>query len=218
MPLARKRKSAQKISNFTRVYLMRHPEVVGHYEGKFWGHSDVSLSRYGKAQMKAMAQRMGQEKLAAVYCSNLQRTRQVAEAIGRLQRPRLKPQADPAFRELNLGIWEGLTYQDISERYPDQLAARARDLANFAIEGGESLAQLSQRVLPAFWSMVEQNRGKEVCLVAHAGVNRVILVEIMGAPLENVFRLDQEYGCLNIIDIFEDGIPLIKLLNQAIEV
>jgi len=218
MPLARKRKSAQKISDFTRVYLMRHPEVVGYYEGRFWGHSDVSLSRYGKEQMKAMAQRMGREKLAAVYCSDLMRTRQVAEAIGRVQRPRLKPHSDPSFRELNLGIWEGLTYQEIAARYPDQLAARARDLANFAIEGGESLAQLSQRVLPAFWEMVEQNRGKEVCLVAHAGVNRVILVEIMGAPLDNVFRLEQEYGCLNIIDIFEDSVPVIKLVNQSIEV
>lgn len=197
----------------TRIFLWRHPEVQGFREGRFFGHHDVGLSKDGREQVRAMARRMTAEKLSAVYCSDLQRTRLAAEAIGRVQRPRRKPEPVAALRELNLGVWEGLTYKDIAERYPADLAARYQDLAGFRIAQGESLSDLAERVVPAFMRMVEENKGGRVCVVAHAGVNRVILAKLMGAPLDRVFRLGQDYACLNVIDVFEDGLPLIQHLN-----
>jgi broad specificity phosphatase PhoE len=199
--------------NTTRIFLWRHPEVQGFKEGKFFGHQDVGLSKDGREQLRAMAKRMTVERLTAVYCSDLQRTRLAAEAIGRLQRPRRKPEALEALRELNLGVWEGLTYNDISKHYPADLAARYQDLAGFRIAEGESLCDLAERVVPAFMHMVGENKGGRVCVVAHAGVNRVILAKLMGAPLDRVFRLGQDYACLNVIDVFEDGLPLIQHLN-----
>jgi alpha-ribazole phosphatase/probable phosphoglycerate mutase len=197
----------------TRIFLWRHPEVQGYKEGRFFGHHDVALSKDGREQVRNMARRMSTEKLTAVYCSDLQRTRLAAEAIARLQRPRRKPEPLPALRELNLGVWEGLTYKDISERYPADLAARYQDLAGFRIAQGESLSDLAERVVPAFMDMVGANKGGRVCVVAHAGVNRVILSKLMGAPLDRVFRLGQDFACLNVIDVFEDGLPLIQHLN-----
>ncbi|MBU1155057.1 MAG: histidine phosphatase family protein, partial [Proteobacteria bacterium] len=58
------------------------------------------------------------------------------------------------------------------------------------------------------------NQGREVCVIGHAGVNRVLLAKLLGMPMDRVFRLDQEYACLNLIDVFEDGIPLVRTLNQ----
>jgi broad specificity phosphatase PhoE len=197
----------------TRIFLWRHPEVQGYKEGRFFGHQDIGLSKDGREQVRAMAKRMTAERLTAVYCSDLQRTRVAAEAIGRLQRPRRKPEPLPALRELNLGIWEGMTYNDIAARYPQDLAARYQDLAGFRIAEGESLLDLAERVVPAFMNMVADNKGGRVCVVAHAGVNRVIMAKLMGAPLDRVFRLGQDYACLNIIDVFEDGLPLIQNLN-----
>ena len=187
--------------------------MQGFREGKFFGHQDVGLSKEGREQVRAMAKRMTAEKLSAIYCSDLQRTSLAAEAIGRLQKPRKKPERLAALRELNLGVWEGLTYKEISTRYPRELDARYRDMAGFRISGGESLNDMAERVVPAFLEVVGANKGGRVCVVAHAGVNRIILAKLMGAPLDRIFRLGQDYASLNIIDVFEDGLPLIQHIN-----
>ena len=204
--------------SYTRIYLWRHPEATGQMEGQFWGSTDVSLSKRGKLQMQAVVRRMSVVKLKAIYSSDLQRTRSVADAVGRVQKPRRKSDALTALRELNLGEWEGLTYQDVESKYPGALTARGSDLVNYKIPGGESLQDLADRVMPAFQQIVGDNKGGEICIVAHAGVNRVILTKIMGAPLDRVFRLEQEYASLNLIDVYEDGIPLIKGVNLPAEV
>jgi len=76
---------------------------------------------------------------------------------------------------------------------------------------------MAARVLPAFSELVASHPGERVCLITHAGVIRVILTEIMGAPLDHIFRLDQEYAALNIVDVFEDGLPLIRMINQTFD-
>ncbi len=199
---------------YTRIFLWRHPEVQGARDGRYFGHTDVPLTRQGKAQLKAVLKRMSYEKISAIYSSDLQRSRMMADAIGRNNNPRRKVEVLESLRELNLGQWEGLSFQDIARRYPQELAARQADLANFRIPGGESLEELAQRLVPAFQQMVADNQGGIICVVAHAGVNRVILAKMLGAPLERVFRLEQEYACLNLIDVYEDGIPVIKRVNE----
>ncbi|MGD9124253.1 MAG: histidine phosphatase family protein [Desulfarculaceae bacterium] len=200
--------------SFTRIFLFRHPEVKGFSEGKFWGQTDVGLTDRGKAQLESIAQRMAREKLTAVYCSDLKRTRQVAEAVGRTQNPLLKPRVEKRLREMSLGVWEGLTFKEIDQRHPGELKARQKDLANYCIEQGESVNGLAQRVMPAFEEIAARHSGERICLVSHAGVNRVILSQLVGAPLDMLFRLDQDFACLNLIDIFEDEMPLIRRLNQ----
>ncbi len=185
-------------------------------DGRFWGHTDVRLTRLGKQQLKTVAKRMSREKLTAIYSSDLLRTQMVAEAVGRKQSPRRKVEPLPALRELNLGVWEGLTYREIAERYPKELQARQDDLPGFRILQGESLNDVAERVMPAFQEIVAANQGGVVCVVAHAGVNRIILTRLLGAPLDRIFRLEQQYACLNLIDIYEDGTPVIKRINQIV--
>ncbi|MFH1059898.1 MAG: histidine phosphatase family protein [Pseudomonadota bacterium] len=201
---------------YTRIYLWRHPEVMGVGDGLFYGHTDIGLSRQGKSQAKKVVKRMSQEKLGGVYASDLSRARVVAEAVARKQSPRRKVQTMPELRELNLGQWEGLNYKQIADRYPVELKARYADLANFRIAGGESLIDLAERVIPAFLQIVGEHEGESVCVVGHAGVNRVILAKLMGVPLDRVFRLEQEYACLNVIDVYSDGTPVIKRLNAPV--
>jgi alpha-ribazole phosphatase/probable phosphoglycerate mutase len=198
---------------FTRIYLWRHPEVLGSEDGKFWGQTDVALTKHGKDQQKAVAKYMAQRKLSSIYCSDLQRTQLVADSIARAFKPRKQVTALPQLRELCLGQWEGMTYQEIDKKYPGALTQRAEDLAGYRIEGGESLHDLAERVMPAFQGIVAENEGGRICIVAHAGVNRVILTKVMGAPLDRIFRLDQAYAALNVIDVFEDGLPLIRNIN-----
>lgn len=207
----------RQVSQVTRLYLWRHPEVRGFEAGKFFGHTDVAMTRKGQLQAKAMAKYMSAFRLSNIYCSDLDRSRLTADVIARHQGRRLKPKSQRELRELNLGIWEGLSFADIATRYPKELEDRFADLTNYRVPKGESLSDLALRAVPVVDDLVAANEGLEICLVGHGGLNRVILADLLGMPLDRIFRLEQTYGCLNIIDVFEDGVPVVQLLNQPLD-
>jgi alpha-ribazole phosphatase/probable phosphoglycerate mutase len=194
----------------TRLYLVRHGQVADGHTHRYHGNNDIDLSPEGVRQLEEVAACLKPVALAAVYASDLKRSLHGAEVICRGRH--LTPQAVPEFREIHFGIWEGLSFEEIAHRYPADLKARLQDLANFRIPGGESLRDVRARALPRLENILAEHRGQACLLVAHAGVNRIILCEALGLPLENLFRLHQDYGCLNIIDYYPD-FTLVRLLN-----
>lgn len=197
----------------TRLYLIRHGRVADGHTDRYHGHNDVDLSPEGLRQYERLAAHLKEVPLSAVYSSDLRRTIIGAEmlAAGR----NLTPLPCPEFRELCFGVWEGLTLAEIQEQYPEELAARFRDLAGYRIPRGESLSDVRARVIPKLKELLARHRGESLALVAHAGVNRVILCDALNLPLEHIFRLDQAYGCLNIIDYFPD-FSLVRLVNGGV--
>jgi alpha-ribazole phosphatase/probable phosphoglycerate mutase len=197
----------------TRLYLVRHGQVADGHTDRYHGNNDIGLSDAGLEQYRHLAAQLRDAPLAGIYSSDLSRTRIGAAmlAAGR----DLSPRACPEFREVHFGLWEGLTFGEISERYPEELQARFTDLANFRIPGGESLLDVRDRALPKLREILEAHPGQALALVAHAGVNRIILAEALGLPLAHLFRLDQRYGCLNVIDYFPD-LPVVRLINGGV--
>jgi alpha-ribazole phosphatase len=197
----------------TRLYLVRHGQVADGHTHRYHGHNDIGLSPAGERQLERLAVQLENEALAAVYASDLTRAWQGAEIICRGRD--LEPQALAEFREVNFGVWEGLSFAEIAARYPEELEARFRDLPNFRIPGGESLLDVRARALPVLKGLIQQHENQSFLVVAHAGINRVILSEALGLPLDHLFRLDQHYGCLNIVDYFPD-IAVIRLINGGV--
>ena len=195
----------------TRLFLIRHGQVIGHHEYRYNGHFDVDITDTGVSQMNRISELLAHERISAVYSSDLQRSVKGARIIG--ERLSIKPVKVRALRELHLGRWEGLTREEASARFPEEAAFSFRDLATSRVKGGENLLDLMGRVLPSLFEIIERHRGGRVCVVAHGGVNRVILSDAMGLPIENFFRIEQDYGCLNVIDYFGDGVKVVKLLN-----
>lgn len=195
----------------TRIHLLRHGQVEGHGETRYNGQRDVALTDLGREQSLFFAQSLSDKDLRAVYCSDLQRCRTGAEAIAAFHG--LQPTEVLALRELNIGKWEGLTWKEIQRRWPEEWQGRLDDLVHFQVPDGESLQQLASRVRPVVAKIVSRHRGEEIAVVAHGGVNRVILLDAIGAPLERLFHLEQDYGCRNIIDYFDDGYVTVRLLN-----
>lgn len=195
----------------TRLYLIRHGQVVGHDEYRYNGHSDVDITAIGVEQMSALASYLATEPIKAVYSSDLQRAVKGGRMIGRMLG--LDPVMRTALREIHLGRWEGLTRQEAAQMFPEEADFSFKDLATGRVKGGENLIDLRARVIPALNAIIDGHRGESVCVLAHGGVNRVILTEAMGLPIENFFRIEQDYGCLNVIDYFEDGTPVVKLVN-----
>ena len=196
----------------TRLYLVRHGALVTSDEWRYVGHRDVELSDTGRAQISALARRLKVVPLNALYCSDLVRTvesaRLLSAACG------LEPVACPEFREINIGHWEGLTLADILERFQEEFNARTRDIASFRIKGGESFSDVRARALPRLERLLREYAGGTVLLVAHGGLNRVVLCEALGLDLNSVVRLEQSYACLNIIDYFDDC-PVVQLMNET---
>jgi len=197
----------------TRLYLVRHGQVADGQTHRYHGHNDIGLSPQGEKQLQDLAAQLKPIPLAGVYASDLFRAFEGAKIISRGRN--LKPQAVPEFREVNFGVWEGLSFEEIATHYPKELEGRFQDLANFCIPGGESLMDVRRRALPRLDELLQQHAGQTIAVVAHAGINRVILSEALGLPLDNLFRLDQNYGCLNIIDYFPD-LPVVRLINGGV--
>ena len=195
----------------TRIHLIRHGEVVGAGTPRYNGHADVGLTERGVAQYHLMKERLAGIPIAACYSSDLTRCVVGARILG--EHFGVKPVLERNLRELNIGIWEGMTWEEIISRYPDQWQARLNDLVNYRVPEGENLIDMNERAMPVIRRIVERHRGEDVLVVAHGGMNRVILLNAIGAPLSSLFNIEQTYACLNIIDYYEDGKTVVMLLN-----
>ena len=195
----------------TRMYLIRHGEVEGAGTARYNGHADVSLTERGRDQYAGMLERLSGEKITACYTSDLVRCAWGAELLG--AHFGTEPVREPNLRELDIGIWEGMTWAELMERYPEEWQTRLADIVNYRVPGGENLLDLQERIMPVIRGIVERHRGEEVLVVAHGGANRVVLLDAIGAPLSSLFNIEQNYCCLNIIDYYEDGKTVVKLLN-----
>jgi alpha-ribazole phosphatase len=197
----------------TRLYLVRHGQVADGHTDRYHGHNDIGLSANGVRQFEKLAAQLAPVPLAGIYASDLTRARTGAEIISRGRE--IAPQIIPELREISFGVWEGLNFTEIAARYPEELQARFRDLTTFRIPGGESLTDVRTRALPRLTDLIRRHHQEAFLIVAHAGINRVILSDALGLSLEYLFRLDQTYGCLNIIDYFPD-LAVVRLLNGGV--
>lgn len=195
----------------TTVYLMRHGEVANGGEKRYNGHIDVDITQKGVEQMHRLAGLLDGKSLSAVYSSDLIRSRKGAEIISRRVGISYTPLR--ALRERSVGKWEGLTVEEIKTRYPEEYAVWRADLLNYRPPDGECLLDLKHRILPVYKGLVDSHQGKEIGMLLHGGVNRVILAEAFGMDLMNLFRIDQSFGAMNIIDYYEDGMAVVRLLN-----
>jgi len=194
----------------TRLYLARHGETTASAEYRYIGQTDVDITGNGVEQMERLRHRFKDEEIHAFFSSDLIRARKGAEIIAGCHG--IEPVACPEFREINLGIWEGMTREEIMERYPDEYTARLQDLVHRRIEGGESFRDVQERVIQKLSCILADRAGSTILLLAHGGVNRVILFDALKLDLANLTRIDQSYGCINIIDYYESG-PVVKLVN-----
>jgi alpha-ribazole phosphatase/probable phosphoglycerate mutase len=200
----------------TTVYIIRHGETEGSGQKRYKGTIDVPMSQRGVEQMhntagfvRRLLDGAGQT-MSAVYCSDLVRAQKSAELVaGPLG---LRPEVVERIRERDFGLWEGMSFDEIQDEYPGEFRAWARDPMRFSPMGGESTVDVKERVIGALGQMLDRHREETFCVVAHGGVNRVMLSHYLGMPLSNIFGMEQDFACVNIVE-FHDGYPVMKLLN-----
>jgi len=195
----------------TRIYLIRHGQVAGFDQPRYNGQTDVALTDYGVEQYHLIKERLADSRISACYTSDLTRCTTgagiICQALG------IEPTPRRDLREVNIGIWEGLAWQEIQSTWPDDWQARQADLVNYRVPEGENLVDVNARVMPVIDEVLAHHKGEEVLVVGHGGVNRIVLLNAIGAPLAGMFNIEQNYGCLNVIDYYADGRATVKLLN-----
>jgi len=196
-----------------RIYLIRHGETANAGEVCFNGHFDVDLSDKGVEQSLLIAKALKGLPIKAVYSSDLKRTqigaKFVADEFNLTHIPCIE------LRELAFGDWEGLSISEVNRRYPDKLKERLENIELFQVEGGESFFQLKDRVIPKFKSILANHPSDSIVILCHGGVIRTILAYILEISIKNLFRINQPYASVNIIQCYDGGEPVVDLMGGS---
>jgi broad specificity phosphatase PhoE len=197
----------------TRLLLVRHAETDQAVHGRCYGRLEVDLSPEGRRQAGELAAALGEYPLAAVYSSPLSRALDTARPIALAHG--VEPAVDDDLREIDFGELEGLTYEEIEAKRPEVFRAWMDTPTSVRFPGGESFADLRGRVLRAVGAIGERHAGEAAAVVAHGGVVRVVLADALGLADGAVFRLDQAYGGLSVVD-WVGGVPIVRVVNAVL--
>ncbi len=153
----------------TRIVAVRHGETAWNVEARIQGQLDIGLNDRGHWQARQVGRALAEEPVSAVYASDLQRAWHTAERIAEAAGATLH--AEQNLRERRFGMFEGLTFQEIEQAWPEQAIAWRKRVPHWAPpEGGESLVALRERVEDTVHHIAARHAGELIVLVAHGGV------------------------------------------------
>lgn len=179
------------------IYLIRHGETDYNQRKLFYGATDVPLNQTGVNQVLALRKKL--DELPAdlpVFTSKLLRAVETAALIF----PHQKKTRLSNFNEKDFGYWEGLTADQIAERYPEEWRSWLDEPFKVTPPGAESFTDFRQRVLAAFDQLLQKNR--DVALVAHGGVLRVIIQACF--PEKDFWEIDITQGKHKVIQVRQE--------------
>jgi len=198
----------------TRVLLVRHGATALTAADRFAGTTDVLLSDEGRGQSARLAERLKGEDLDAVYASPLQRSMETAQLLSAPHR--LPVVAEPAFREINYGRWEGMSRSEVENQFAGEYATWQDDPFAVAPTGGEPGISVLSRALPAMRRLVERHRRGCVVVVSHKGTIRLLISSLLGFESRGYReRLDQSPASLTVLDFMDEGVARLRLFNDV---
>lgn len=186
----------------TQLIVVRHGETEWNIARIRQGHLDSKLTEKGLAQARALAQRLAREKFTALYSSDLGRAVQTASAIADLTGHKIV--TDPRLRERHLGIFQGLSGDEINAKYPEERRLFRTVGPDYVIPGGESMRQQVQRNVGYLTELAEKHCGEQVVVVTHGGVVSGFFRHTLEIPLEAPRRFEFVNAGLNIFAREED--------------
>lgn len=192
------------------ITFIRHGETDANAASIWQGQGDAALSAIGRDQARALRDRLAGIEYDRVISSDLTRTLQTADLAG------LDPEPDPGFREMDIGAWEGLTRDEVRQRFPEDLERMAAGDRDVSMGGGESWVTFSERIDRAIDGVVERvEPGSRVLVMAHGGVIHAALAARFG------FGGSRPWPVARILNtgitemVIDDGWAHLQVLNDA---
>ncbi len=203
-----------RLARPTRLILVRHGETRYTAERRYSGRGDVSLSPRGERQARAAAGRVGAlaADVAAIVTSPLTRARQTADALA--DRYRRRPVVEADLVECDFGEWDGLTYAEVRDRWPDALDAWMSSTA-VAPPGGESFDAVADRTRRAVAALHARYAGRTVVVVTHVSPIKVTLRDALDGGHAFLHRLHLDPAGVSIVDGWPNGALSVPLVNDT---
>ena len=197
----------------TTTVLLRHGQTALSAERRFAGRGDIPLTDLGRKQAAAAASRLADRGgIDLIVSSPLGRARRTAEAVAeRLGAPMA---VDDDLAEADFGSWEGLSFGEVTERWPEEMAAWLAS-ADVAPPGGESFAAVAARVDAALDRLLSAEQGRTVVIVSHVTPIKSIVCRALLAPAATLYRMRLDVASLSEADWFADGPALLRFLNDT---
>ena len=212
-----KRRKIKKMA--VKLFLIRHGESEANVYHKFSGFQDVKLTERGIWQAGRLAKRLKAVNIDKIYCSTLKRARHTAEIVFENKKNFITP--DPGLKEMNFGIWEGLTFEQVKSRYGytnDFFSWPVNVNIESSIPKGESIVELKERVMDTFSKILRKHQASEkdetIAFVCHGGTNRIILTDALNMKLNKMWYMSQDSTALNII-YYNNGSSVVKVMNDT---
>jgi broad specificity phosphatase PhoE len=197
----------------TKTLLLRHGQTALSTERRFAGLGDIPLTDTGREQAAAAAARLAERGgIDVIVTSPLQRARRTAEAVAAATGAPL--QVEDGLAETDFGKWEGLTFAEAAQQWPDELSAWLAS-TDVAPPDGESFAAVSSRVLAALDQLLAVPPPRTLLLVSHVTPIKTLVCQAMLAPPAAMFRLHLDVASLCEIDWYADGPAVVRSLNDT---
>ena len=191
----------------TTLVLVRHGATSHTADKRFSGglaSSNPGLTEEGRSQVREVADWLAPlaEAVDVVVTSPVRRTRESAEIVA--ERLGLAVVEEPGFAEMEFGVWDGLTFAEVSERWPDELAGWIASV-DVAPDGGESFGQVQERVLAGLQRVLTSYAGRTVIVVSHVTPIKTLVSHAVDAPLSSVFRMELSTASVSVVSFYGDG-------------
>ncbi|MDR7420290.1 MAG: histidine phosphatase family protein [Armatimonadota bacterium] len=196
----------------TSIYLIRHAETTWNAERRLQGKLDAPLSERGALQVRALVDALRPVRFAALYASPLPRAQETARPVAAAQG--LSVRIVDAFREIDQGEWESRLIDEVRQNDGERLQAWWDSPDAVRMPGGEMLAEVQARAVAALGELATRHDGETIAIVAHGGVNKTLLLWVLGAPLASYWRLRQHNACINVVE-FDDGTSRVITINET---
>ncbi|MBI2329017.1 MAG: histidine phosphatase family protein [Chloroflexi bacterium] len=195
-----------------RLLLVRHGITEFNSSRRFAGHSDVELSAEGYRQVERLRDRLTNEKIDAVYSSDLRRALVTAEVISPEHKTDIVVCSE--LREINYGDAEGLTFEEIGHHHPEL----AESITNFSLElsfpGGESFKGFIARTCQFLDRLNEHAQEQTILIVSHGGALRTLVCDLLGIDQSHWRKFRFDNASLSIIDTYPKR-AILSLLNDT---
>jgi ribonuclease H / adenosylcobalamin/alpha-ribazole phosphatase len=196
----------------TVTVLLRHGQTSMSAEMRYSGISDVPLTQAGVRQAAAAARRLASAGIGAIITSPLMRAVRTADEVAAVTG--VPVVTDEGFRETDFGAWEGMTFAEVRQRWPAELAAWLAD-PEVGPPGGESFAEASKRVTHALHRVQADHEGQTILIVSHVTPIKTLVAAALLAPPPALYRMHLDVAALCEIDWYADGPAVLRSFNDT---
>jgi broad specificity phosphatase PhoE len=196
----------------TVTLLLRHGQTPMSVQKRYAGRSDPPLTDTGVQQAAAAAKRLASAGFGVIVTSPLLRTVQTAQQVAAVTGAAVV--TDDGFRETDFGAWDGLTFTEVRERWPDEVTAWLAD-PEVAPPGGESFTDVSARVTAALNRVLAAQAGQTVLIVSHVTPIKTLVTAALLAPPAALYRMHLDVAALSEIDWYPDGPAVLRSFNDT---